>query len=65
MRLLRLPAPGDGGENFQAMRIVEARPGGDLVYRTVTAGAQAGLRVHRADVDAGRGDHQMSMKRRC
>ncbi len=47
----------DGGEDRQARRVVETRPGGDFVERAGAAAAQAGGGIHLADIDAGRTNH--------
>lgn len=47
----------DGGEDRQARRVVEPRPGGDFVERAGAAAAQAGGGIHLADIDAGRTNH--------
>ena len=60
-----LAAPGDGGEDLQSAGVVAARPDGNFVDGTQAAETQAAVRIHLADVDAGGGDHQMTMKRYC
>lgn len=47
----------DGGEDGQARRVVEPRPGGDFVEGAGAAAAQAGGGIHLANVDAGRLNH--------
>jgi hypothetical protein len=50
----RFVAPfSDFGQDPDASRIVDARPGSNLVKRAETALAQATGGIHRADIDTG------------
>jgi hypothetical protein len=50
-------SPGNLGEDPEACRIVDARPGGNFIKRAEAALAQSATCIHLANVDAGRGDH--------